>query len=186
MEYPLFSDRQQEPYLGDDTSKYRTVALTAEVKLPLAELWLACTEYIHLWWPRELLRDEESYLELTDTVLTEEDSQGYVTTLAEVIYYEPEDVLGFLPLPDTKLHQLLRDDSGFSLLFDEDGAESSLMEITSGLAKPRELAAEYDELGVYTIQRYGAELILKACARFFGAELQAESLVSGMFDSYER
>ena len=51
MEYPLFSDRQQEPYLGEDTSKYRTVALTAEVKLPLAELWLACTEYIHLWWP---------------------------------------------------------------------------------------------------------------------------------------
>ena len=71
MEYPLFSDRQQEPYLGEDTSKYRTVALTAEVKLPLAELWLACTEYIHLWWPRELLRDEESYLELTDPVLTE-------------------------------------------------------------------------------------------------------------------
>ena len=95
-------------------------------------------------------------------------------------------MLGFLPLPDTKLHQLLHDDSGFSLLFDEDDAESSLMEITSGLAKPRELAAEYDELGVHTIQRYGAELILKACARFFGAELQAESLVSGMLDSYER
>lgn len=36
MEYPLFSDRQQEPYTGEDTSKCRTVALIAEVKLPLA------------------------------------------------------------------------------------------------------------------------------------------------------
>lgn len=185
MDYPLFSDRQQEPYPGEDTSKYRTVALTAEVELPLAELWLACTEYIHLWWPQELLQDDESYLELTDTVLTEEDSQGIVRTLADVIYYEPDDVLSLVPLPDTKLHQVLRDDSGFSLLFDEHDAESSLVELTSGLAKPRELAAEYDELGVYTIQRYGAELILRACARFFGAELQVESLPSGMLDSYE-
>ena len=78
MEYPLFSDRQQEPYTGEDTSKCRTVALIAEVKLPLAELWLACTEYIHLWWPRELLRDEKAIWSLPIQFFTEEDSQGYV------------------------------------------------------------------------------------------------------------
>ena len=97
----------------------------------------------------------------------------------------PRTCWAFLPLPDTKLHQLLHDDSGFSLLFDEDDAESSLMEITSGLANPVNLRLSTTSWVFYTIQRYGAELILKACAQFFGAELQAESLVSGMLDSYE-
>ncbi len=65
MRYPMFSHApepvdQQHQHNG----KERTVALYVESALEPHEAWAALTEYIHLWWPRQLLQSEESHIDL--------------------------------------------------------------------------------------------------------------------------
>ena len=50
----------------------RTVALYVESTLEPHEAWAALTEYIHLWWPRQLLQSEESHIDLSAELLLEE------------------------------------------------------------------------------------------------------------------
>lgn len=65
MRYPMFSHApepvdQQHQHNG----KERTAALYVESALEPHEAWAALTEYIHLWWPRQLLQSEESHIDL--------------------------------------------------------------------------------------------------------------------------
>ena len=79
MHYPMFSHApepvdQQRQHNGEE----RTVALYVESTLEPHETWAALTEYIHLWWPRQLLQSEESHIDLSHRAIARRDRRrGY-------------------------------------------------------------------------------------------------------------
>ncbi|GGH67191.1 hypothetical protein [Rothia aerolata] len=74
-------------------------ALYIRSEMPVDELWTAFTEYTHLWWPRELKRGEESYVEFAETHLLEEEEDTAGTgILAEIVHLVVEDVIAVRPL----------------------------------------------------------------------------------------
>lgn len=86
MHYPMFSHApepvdQQRQHNGEE----RTVALYVESTLEPHETWAALTEYIHLWWPRQLLQSEESHIDLSTELLLEETADGDIIPVARII-----------------------------------------------------------------------------------------------------
>ena len=86
MHYPMFS---HAPELVDQqhqhNSEERTAALYVESTLEPHEIWAALTEYIHLWWPRQLLQSEESHIDLSTELLLEETADGDIIPVARII-----------------------------------------------------------------------------------------------------
>lgn len=100
MHYPMFSHApepvdQQHQHNGEE----RTAALYVESTLEPHEAWAALTEYIHLWWPRQLLQREESHIDLSTELLLEETADGDIIPVARIIQCENEDVLTIGTLP---------------------------------------------------------------------------------------
>lgn len=147
----------------------RSSALYIQTALPLQELWIAFTEYTHLWWPHELKREAESYLEFGEQYFLEEEEDGTQHILAETEYFEIEDVIALHTL-DHELNGKWK--SGISFIFDQNSG--STVEISSGLVKPRDLGDS--EIGVEEADLESARLILSGFARFMKAELTEERL----------
>ena len=181
MQYPMFSHAPEPVDQPQQANEERTVALYVESTLEPHESWAALTEYIHLWWPRQLLQSEESHIDLSTELLLEETADGDIIPVARVVQHENEDVLSIAPYQGTRLGRLLgvAEESEESLSFILDAlaletaeASQSLLEISSGTYAGR----EDEELGIYEEQEEIAELLMGAYARFIGAELQREEL----------
>ena len=182
MHYPMFSHApepvdQQRQHNGEE----RTVALYVESTLEPHETWAALTEYIHLWWPRQLLQSEESHIDLSTELLLEETAAGDIIPVARIIQCENEDVLTIAPYPGTHLGRLMgvaeESEESLSFILDALAPETaegplSLLEISSGTYTGR----EDEELGIYEEQEEAAALLMGAYSRFIGAELQREEL----------
>lgn len=125
MHYPMFSHAPEPTDQQQQAGEERTTALYIESTLEPHEVWAALTEYIHLWWPRQLLQSEESHIDLSTELLLEETADGDILPVARVIQCENEDVLTIAPYPGTRLGRLMG--------VDED-AEESLSFILDALA----------------------------------------------------
>lgn len=181
MHYPMFSHAPEPVDQQQQVGEKRTIALYVESTLELHEAWAALTEYIHLWWPRQLLQSEESYLDLSTELLLEETADGDIIPVARVVQHENEDILTIAPYPGTRLGRLLdvTEETEESLSFILDAlapatadAPQSLLEISSGTYTGR----EDEELGIYEGHEEAAELLMGAYAHFIGSELQKEEL----------
>lgn len=148
-------------------------AVCVHIELPLAETWVAFTEYTHLWWPTELKRTPESYIEFGEQLLIEEDEEGEQFIQAETQYFIPEDVIAIYPRA-SEFNDVFQD--GMSFVFDEETTSSSLVEISSGIVKPKDL--EDSEIGISTPQLVIAQQVLGGFARFMKAELTVENIPS--------
>ena len=181
MHYPMFSHAPEPTDQQQQAGKERTTALYIESTLEPHKVWAALTEYIHLWWPRQLLQSEESHIDLSTELLLEETADGDILPMARVIQCENEDVLTIAPYPGTHLGRLMGVDEdaeeSLSFILDALAPETaegplSLLEISSGTYTGR----EDEELGIYAGQEEAAALLMGAYARFIGAELQREEL----------
>ena len=181
MHYPMFSHAPEPTDQQQPVSEERTVALYVESTLEPHEVWAALTEYIHLWWPRQLLQSEESHIDLSAELLLEETENGDVIPIARVIQCVNEDVLTIAPYPGTHLGRLLgvaeESEESLSFILDALAPETaegplSLLEISSGTYTGH----EDEELGIYEDQEEAATLLMGAYSRFIGAELQREEL----------
>ena len=181
MHYPMFSHAPEPVDQQQQANAERTIALYIESALEPHEAWAALTEYIHLWWPRQLMHSGESYLDLFADLLLEETADGDIIPVARVVQHENEDVLTIAPYPGTRLGRFLdvTEETEESLSFILDAlapetadAPQSLLEISSGTYTGR----EDEELGIYEEQEEAAELLISAYARFIGSELQKEEL----------
>ena len=181
MHYPMFSHAPAPVDQQQQANAERTIALYIESALEPHEAWAALTEYIHLWWPRQLMHSGESYLDLSADLLLEETADGDIIPVARVVQHENEDVLTIAPYPGTRLGRFLdvTEETEESLSFILDAlapetaaAPQSLLEISSGTYTGR----EDEELGIYEEQEEAAELLISAYARFIGSELQKEEL----------
>lgn len=181
MHYPMFSHAPEPVDQQQQANAERTIALYIESALEPHEAWAALTEYIHLWWPRQLMHSGESYLDLSADLLLEETADGDIIPVARVVQHENEDVLTIAPYPGTRLGRFLdvTEETEESLSFILDAlapetadAPQSLLEISSGTYTGR----EDEELGIYEEQEEAAELLISAYARFIGSELQKEEL----------
>ncbi|MBF1681291.1 MAG: GTPase [Rothia sp.] len=181
MHYPMFSHAPEPVDQPQQTNEERTVALYVESTLEPHESWAALTEYIHLWWPRQLLQSEESHIDLSTELLLEETADGDIIPVARVVQHENEDVLTIAPYQGTRLGRLMgvaeESEESLSIILDALAPETaegplSLLEISSGTYAGR----EDEELGIYEEQEEIAELLMGAYARFIGAELQREEL----------
>ena len=141
------------------------------VSIPMSgdELWLAFTEYTHLWWPALYKRSEDSYLEFGEKYFLEDTDDGVQHILAETQYFQPGDVLALNILP-RELDSAF--EGGLSFVFDEE-EQVALVDICSGIIKPRELD-DGAELGVLEADLPAAREILGAFARFVQATLTVE------------
>lgn len=182
MHYPMFS-HAPEPvdHQHQHNGEERTAALYVESTLEPHEVWAALTEYIHLWWPRQLLQSEESHIDLSAELLLEETENGDVIPIARVIQCVNEDVLTIAPYPGTLLGRLLGADEeteeSLSFILDALAPETaegplSLLEMSSGTYTGR----EDEELGIYEGHEEAAALLMGAYARFIGSELEKEEL----------
>lgn len=181
MQYPMFSHAPEPTDQPQQANEERIVALYVESSLEPHEAWVALTEYIHLWWPRQLLQSEESHVDLSAELLLEETENGDIIPVARVVQHENEDVLTIAPYPRTLLGRLLGADEeteeSLSFILDALAPETadapqSLLEISSGTYTGR----EDEELGIYAGHEETAVLLMGAYARFIGAELQKEEL----------
>ena len=181
MQYPMFSHAPEQIDQQQQANEERTAALYVESSLEPYEAWAALTEYIHLWWPRQLMQSEESHIDLSTELLLEETADGDIIPVARVVQHENEDVLTIAPYPGTRLGCLLgvAEESEESLSFILDAlapetaeAPQSLLEISSGTYTGR----EDEELGIYEGHEEAAALLMGAYSRFIGAEIQKEEL----------
>ena len=181
MHYPMFSHAPEPVDQPQQTNEERTVALYVESTLEPHESWATLTEYIHLWWPRQLLQSEESHIDLSTELLLEETADGDIIPVARIIQCENEDVLSIAPYQGTRLGRLLGVDEeteeSLSFILDALALETaeapqSLLEISSGTYAGR----EDEELGIYAGHEEAAELLIGAYARFIGSELEKEEL----------
>lgn len=181
MQYPMFSHAPEPVDQQQQVGEKRTIALYVESTLELHEAWAALTEYIHLWWPRQLMHSGESYLDLSTELLLEETADGDIIPVARVVQHENEDILTIAPYPGTRLGRLLdvTEETEESLSFILDAlapatadAPQSLLEISSGTYTGR----EDEELGIYEGHEEAAELLMGAYAHFIESELQKEEL----------
>lgn len=181
MQYPMFSHAPEQIDQQQQANEERTAALYVESSLEPHEAWAALTEYIHLWWPRQLMQSEESHIDLSTELLLEETADGDIIPVARVVQHENEDVLTIVPYPGTRLGCLLgvAEESEESLSFILDAlapetaeAPQSLLEISSGTYTGR----EDEELGIYEGHEEAAALLMGAYSRFIGAEIQKEEL----------
>lgn len=141
-----------------------------QLDMPLEELWLAFTEYTHLWWPASYKKSEGSYLEFGEKYFLEDADDGVQHILAETEYFAPGDVIALRVLP-RELKGVF--ENGLSFVFDEEDGES-LVDMCSGIIKPRDLADDA-ELGVVEADLLAAQEILGAFARFMQADLTVET-----------
>ena len=165
MHYPMFSHApepvdQQRQHNGEE----RTVALYVESTLEPHETWAALTEYIHLWWPRQLLQSEESHIDLSTELLLEETADGDIIPVARIILGR---LMGVAEESEESLSFILD-----ALAPETAEGPLSLLEISSGTYTGR----EDEELGIYEEQEEAAALLMGAYSRFIGAELQREEL----------
>ena len=165
MHYPMFSHApepvdQQRQHNGEE----RAAALYVESTLEPHEAWAALTEYIHLWWPRQLLQSEESHIDLSTELLLEETADGDI-----------------VPYPGTHMGRLMgvaeESEETLSFILDALAPETaegplSLLEISSGTYT----GSEDEELGIYEEHEEAAVLLMGAYSRFIGAELQKEEI----------
>ena len=181
MHYPMFSHAPEPADQPQQANEERAIALYVESSLEPHEAWAALTEYIHLWWPRQLLQSEESHIDLSTELLLEETADGDIIPVARVVQHENEDVLTIAPYPGTRLGRLMgvAEESEESLSFILDAlapetadASQSLLEISSGTYAGR----EDEELGIYEGHEEAAALLMGAYARFIGSELEKEEL----------
>lgn len=181
MHYPMFSHAPEPVDQPQQTNEERTVALYVESTLEPHESWAALTEYIHLWWPRQLLQSEESHIDLSTELLLEETADGDIIPVARVVQHENEDVLTIAPYQGTRLGRLMgvaeESEESLSIILDALAPETaegplSLLEISSGTYAGR----EDEELGIYAGHEEAAELLIGAYARFIGSELEKEEL----------
>ena len=181
MHYPMFSHAPEPVDQPQQANEERTVALYVESALEPHEAWAALTEYIHLWWPKQLLQSEESHIDLSTELLLEETEDGDIIPVARIIQCENEDVLTIEPYPGTRLGRLLgvaeESEESLSFILDALAPETaegplSLLEISSGTYAGR----EDEELGIYEEQEAAATLLMGAYARFIGSELEKEEL----------
>lgn len=181
MQYPMFSHAPEPVDQPQQANEERAIALYVESSLEPHEAWAALTEYIHLWWPRQLLQSEESHIDLSTELLLEETADGDIIPVARVVQHENEDVLTIAPYPGTRLGRLMgvAEESEESLSFILDAlapetadASQSLLEISSGTYAGR----EDEELGIYEGHEEAAALLMGAYARFIGSELEKEEL----------
>ena len=181
MHYPMFSHASEPVDQPQQANEECTIALYVESALEPHEAWAALTEYIHLWWPRQLLQSEESHIDLSTELLLEETADGDIIPVARIIKCENEDVLTIAPYPGTHLGRLLgvaeESEESLSFILDALAPETaegplSLLEISSGTYAGR----EDEELGIYEGHEEAAALLMGAYARFIGAELQREEL----------
>lgn len=181
MQYPMFSHAPEQIDQQQQANEERTAALYVESSLEPHEAWAALTEYIHLWWPRQLMQSEESHIDLSTELLLEETADGDIIPVARVVQHENEDVLTIAPYPGTRLGCLLgvAEESEEILSFILDAlapetaeAPQSLLEISSGTYTGR----EDEELGIYEGHEEAAALLMGAYSRFIGAEIQKEEL----------
>ena len=151
-----------------------TTAIFLSLPLSLEETWLAFTEYTHLWWPHNLKRETESYIEFGEKVLLEEDENGEQFTLGETVHFSPQDVIAVSIHPD-ELKNVFS--TGLSIVFDEEedatiAKPCTTVEISSGLVSPRDLGDS--PIGVIDEDKETAETLLKGFARFMKAEVFME------------
>lgn len=181
MQYPMFSHAPEPVDQPQQANEERTVALYVESTLEPHEAWAALTEYIHLWWPRQLMQSEESHIDLSTELLLEETADGDIIPVARVVQHENEDVLTIAPYPGTRLGCLMgvaeESEESLSFILDALAPETaegplSLLEMSSGTYAGR----EDEELGIYEGHKEAATLLMGAYARFIGAELQREEL----------
>ena len=181
MQYPMFSHAPEPVNQQQQANEERAIALYVESALEPHEAWAALTEYIHLWWPRQLMQSEESHIDLSAELLLEETENGDVIPIARVIQCVNEDVLTITPYPGTLLGRLMGVDEeteeSLSFILDALAPETadaprSLLEISSGTYTGR----EDEELGIYAGHEEAAALLMGAYSRFIGAELQKEEL----------
>lgn len=181
MQYPMFSHAPEPVDQQQQANEERIVALYVESTLEPHEAWAALTEYIHLWWPRQLMQSEESHIDLSTEMLLEETADGDIIPVARVVQHENEDVLTIAPYPGTRLGRLMgvaeESEESLSFILDVLAPETaegplSLLEISSGTYAGR----EDEELGIYAGHEEAAELLIGAYARFIGSELEKEEL----------
>ena len=181
MHYPMFSHAPEPVDQPQQTNEERTVALYVESTLEPHESWAALTEYIHLWWPRQLMQSEESHIDLSTEMLLEETADGDIIPVARVVQHENEDVLTIAPYPGTRLGRLMgvaeESEESLSFILDALAPETaegplSLLEMSSGTYK----GLEDEELGIYAGHEEAAALLMGAYARFIGSELEKEEL----------
>lgn len=181
MQYPMFSHAPEQIDQQQQANEERTAALYVESSLEPHEAWSALTEYIHLWWPRQILQSEESHIDLSTELLLEETADGDIIPVARIIQCENEDVLTIAPYPGTYLGRLMGVDEdaeeSLSFILDALAPETaegplSLLEISSGTYTGR----EDEELGIYEGHEEAAALLMGAYARFIGSELEKEEL----------
>ena len=182
MHYPMFSHApepvdQQRQHNGEE----RAAALYVESTLEPHEAWAALTEYIHLWWPRQLLQSEESHIDLSTELLLEETADGDIVPVARIVQCENEDVLTIAPYPGTHMGRFMgvaeESEETLSFILDALAPETaegplSLLEISSGTYT----GSEDEELGIYEEHEEAAVLLMGAYSRFIGAELQKEEI----------
>lgn len=148
-------------------------AVYVQLDLSLEESWLAFTEYTHLWWPHQLKRNGESYIEIGERLLLEETEGGGQIVLGETQYFAIQDVIAIQTHPG-ELNETFK--SGVSFVFEKESEKSSTVEICSGLIKPRDL--DDLELGVSAEDLAAAQLLLSGFTRFMKTPLIVEDLSS--------
>ena len=182
MHYPMFSHApepvdQQRQHNGEE----RAAALYVESTLEPHEAWAALTEYIHLWWPRQLLQSEESHIDLSTELLLEETAEGDIVPVAGIVQCENDVVLTIAHYPGTDMGRLMgvaeESEETLSFILDALAPETaegplSLLEISSGTYT----GSEDEELGIYEEHEEAAVLLMGAYSRFIGAELQKEEI----------
>lgn len=187
MHYPMFSHASKPPTSAEERkAEERVTALYCESELPIDEAWAALTDYIHLWWPRELLQSEESHVYITDENLLEETENGEIIVLGNILHNIPNDVLSFEPAPGNSLVRFVegREEPGsLSFILDNlvaDSAEAieeteilTIVEITSGTYSSSELDDEA-ELGLWARHKELGRILIGAYSRFIGAVSQEE------------
>lgn len=165
----LFSHASTFP--GSDQVEHsaaKSTAIYVESAVPLSELWVAFTEYVHLWWPPKLRHGLDSYVEFGETFFLDSEDGGKQHLLAEVESFVAEDVIALRMIAGWSGGAF---EGGMSFVFDEDGGHS-LVDICSGLLRPRD--DEDSELGVLAQDGELAQEILGGFARFMQAQLTIE------------
>lgn len=143
--------------------------LYTTLDLPLNELWAAFTEYTHLWWPKNLTHSADSYIEIGEKYLLEEEEDGTQHIIATTHHFIPEDIIS-LTIQEHQLNSTFT--TGLSFIFDPED-QGSRLEISSGNIQPRDINNN-PEIGVLPQDLTTARALLNSFARFMGSTIHED------------
>lgn len=168
--HKLFSHAPNTETTTDPAPQTHTVhSLYTTLEMPLHELWAAFTEYAHLWWPKNLTHSPESYIEIGEQYLLEEEEDGTQHLIATTQHFIPEDIIS-LTIQENQLNSSFT--TGLSFIFDPED-QGSRLEISSGHIQPRDIN-DNPEIGVLPQDITTARTLINSFARFMGSAIHED------------